>query len=54
MNLTALPYLNPAGFDYHLTAASAAEGFVPGALCPATDFDGQNRGAPCHAGSDER
>ena len=47
-------HLNPAGFDYHLAAGSAAEGFVPGALCPAADFDGQSRATPCDASSDER
>ena len=54
MNLAALPYIGAAGFDYHLAAGSAADGFVPGAVCSATDFDGQNRAAPCDAGSDER
>ena len=53
-NISALPYVNAAGFDYHLSAGSLAEGFVPSALCPATDLEGQQRGAPCDAGSDER
>ena len=54
-NVSALPYLNPVGFDYHLVAASPADGFVSGAtLPPATDFDGQPRATPCDAGSDER
>jgi hypothetical protein len=52
-NLLTLPYLNPAGFDYHLTAGTLAENFVPGSACSATDVDGQPRGAPCDAGSDE-
>ena len=50
----ALPYVNPAGFDYHLTLGSPVEAFVPGATCALSDFDGQSRGAPCDAGSDER
>jgi hypothetical protein len=52
-NLLGLPYLNPTGFDYHLVPSSAADGFVPGTVCSPTDVDGQSRGVPCDAGSDE-
>jgi hypothetical protein len=49
----ALPYTNPGGFDHHLLAGSAAEGFVPGSFCAPIDFDGQPRATPCDAGADE-
>ncbi len=53
-NMASLPYVGLAGFNYHLAAGTAAEGFVPGSFCSATDFDGQSRATPCDAGSDER
>ncbi len=55
------PYVEPSSLpsmNYHLTGAnSVADNLVPVAAgCPATDIDGQSRGANgfCDAGSDER
>ena len=52
--ITSLPYMNMGSLDYHLSAGSTAERFVPGSMCPTKDIDGQPRSTPCAAGADER
>ena len=52
--VSSFGYVNAGGFDYHITAASPANGAGAPGNCPSVDIDGDGRSSSCDAGSDER